>query len=47
MPLVRRLSWIAIGFATAVVVAALLVWVVSLARASGGATYGGDVAVSA
>jgi hypothetical protein len=47
LPLVRRLSWIAIGIATAVVVAALLVWVVSLARAAGGPAYGGDVAVSA
>lgn len=46
MPLVRRLSWIAIGIAAAVVVAGLLVWVISLARAAGDPGYGGDIAVS-
>lgn len=43
---VRRQAWIAVGIASAVVVAALLVWVISLAREAGGATYGGGVAVS-
>ena len=46
LPLVRRLAWIAIGIAAAVVLAAVLVWVVSLARSAGGPAYGGDVAVS-
>lgn len=46
LPLVRRLAWIAIGIATAVVVAALLVWVVSLARAAGDPGYEGDIALS-
>ncbi|MDN3238930.1 hypothetical protein [Glycomyces tritici] len=46
LPLVRRLSWIAIGIASAVVVAGLLIWIVSLARAAGGPGYDGGVAVS-
>lgn len=46
LPQIRRLSWIAIWIATGVVVAALLVWIIALARTAGGATYGGGVAVS-
>jgi len=46
LPSVRRLAWTAIGIASAVVVAALLVLVISLAREAGGSTYGGGVAVS-
>ena len=46
LPLVRRLSWIAIAISTAVVVAGLLVWIVTLARAAGDPSYGGGVAVS-
>ncbi|WP_205326526.1 hypothetical protein [Glycomyces sp. YM15] len=46
LPVIRRLSWTAIGIAAAVIVAALLVWVIALARAAGDASYGGGVAVS-
>lgn len=46
LPSVRRLSWIALGIAGAVVTAVLLFWVISLARSAGGASYGGDIAVS-
>ncbi|MCD0447406.1 hypothetical protein LO763_27695 [Glycomyces sp. A-F 0318] len=45
LPAVRRTAWTALGVAGAVVVAALLVWVLGLARASGGPSYGGDVAL--
>lgn len=43
---IRRLSWIAIGISAAVVVAALLFWVLELARTAGGPSYDGGVAVS-
>jgi (hydroxyamino)benzene mutase len=46
LPLIRRLAWIALGIATAVVVAGLLLWVLSLARAAGDPSYDGGVAVS-
>ncbi|GAA1678072.1 hypothetical protein GCM10009830_26290 [Glycomyces endophyticus] len=44
LPGIRRTAWTAIGVAGAVVVAALLLWVLAMARASGQAPYGGDVA---
>jgi (hydroxyamino)benzene mutase len=46
LPLIRRLAWTAVGIASAVVVAALLVWVITLAREAGGPSYGGAVAGS-
>lgn len=44
LPGIRRTAWIAIGIAAAIVVAALLVWVLGMARSAGQATYGGDIA---
>ncbi|WP_133884397.1 hypothetical protein [Glycomyces sp. NRRL B-16210] len=44
---VRRLSRIALLITAAVILAALLVWVIGLARHAGAPTYGGDVAHSA
>ncbi|GAA2292457.1 hypothetical protein GCM10009853_055400 [Glycomyces scopariae] len=44
LPAIRRTAWTAIGIAGAVAVAALLLWVLAMARASGQAPYGGDVA---
>lgn len=46
LPRIRRLSWIAVGIAAAVVVALLLVWVVSMARSAGQPSYDGDVALA-
>jgi hydroxylaminobenzene mutase len=46
LPSIRRTAWAALGIAGAVVVAALLVWVIGLARAAGDPAYVGDVAVS-
>lgn len=43
LPVIRRTAWIALGIAGAVVVAAVLVWVIDLARSAGQPTYGGDV----
>jgi (hydroxyamino)benzene mutase len=44
LPSVRRMAWAALGIAGAVVIAALLVWVLGLARAAGGPSYGDGVA---
>jgi len=41
---IRRLAWTALGLAAAVVVALLLVWVVHLARSTGGPLYEGGTA---
>jgi hypothetical protein len=46
LPLVRRLSHIALVISALVVVAVLLWWVIVLARSAGGASYVGDIAVS-
>lgn len=46
LPRIRRLAWIAIGAAAAVVVALLLIWVVAMARSAGGPSYGDDVAAA-
>jgi hydroxylaminobenzene mutase len=44
LPGIRRTAWAAIGIAGAIVVAALLVWVLGMARSAGQVPYGGDVA---
>ncbi|MFB9660861.1 hypothetical protein ACFQS3_16095 [Glycomyces mayteni] len=44
LPGIRRTAWAALGIAGAVVVAALLVWVVAMARSAGQEPYGGGVA---
>ncbi|MEU6245912.1 hypothetical protein [Glycomyces sp. NPDC047010] len=44
LPGIRRTAWTALGIAGAVVVAALLVWVISMARSAGQEPYGGGVA---
>ncbi|MEU5874507.1 hypothetical protein AB0A73_23465 [Glycomyces sp. NPDC047369] len=44
LPGIRRTAWAALGIAGAVVVAALLVWVVAMARSAGSDPYGGGVA---
>lgn len=41
---IRRLAWIALGIAAAVVIALLLVWAVNAARSVGEPSYVGDVA---
>jgi hypothetical protein len=46
LPMIRRLSRIALVIAALVVTAVLLWWVIELARSAGGATYSGDIAVS-
>ncbi|MCH7232210.1 hypothetical protein L0U85_15295 [Glycomyces sp. L485] len=44
LPRIRRLAWIALGIAAAVVIAIVLVWVIEAARSAGEPTYGGDFA---
>ncbi|WP_100449116.1 hypothetical protein [Glycomyces xiaoerkulensis] len=46
LPLIRRLCWIALGIAAAVVVAILLVWIVGLARSAGEPSFEGEIALS-
>jgi len=42
----RRMAWAALGIAGAVVIAALLLWVLDLARSAGDSSYDGDIALS-
>ncbi|THV35641.1 hypothetical protein [Glycomyces buryatensis] len=41
---IRKLAWIAIGIAGAIVLAVVLVWIVGMARSAGQTSYDGDVA---
>lgn len=45
LPSVRRTAWAALAIAAAVVIAALLIWVLGLARSAGGPSYGDGVAL--
>lgn len=45
LPQIRRLAWTALGIAAAVVIAALLVWIIALARSAGGPVYDGNIAL--
>jgi TctA family transporter len=44
LPRIRRVAWVALGIAAAVVLLILLVHIIDLARGAGGPTFGRDIA---